>query len=143
MKFAEEYIDIPTDDKAVIKHARKSLLFNESETWMKKDTGLFDVAMGAFDGAKVCELVGNFLLHKLSEKYERKNLALHGDDGLAIFKNVSGPASEKIKIYFCELIREHELELTIQCNRKVANFLNATLNLENSLYVLTQKTTIT
>ena len=43
---------------------------------MKTDSGLFDVAMGAFDGAEVCELVGNFLLHKLSEKYERKNLAL-------------------------------------------------------------------
>ena len=125
---------MPTDYKAIIKHARKSLLFNESETWMKKDIGLFDVAMGAFDGAKVCELVSNFLLHKLSEKYERRNLALYRDDGLAIFKNVSGAASEKIKIYFCELIREHELEFTIQCNRKVANFLNATLNLENSLY---------
>ena len=62
---------------------------------MKKDSGLFDVAMGPFDGAEVCKLVGNFLLHKLSEKYERKNLALYRDDELAIFKNVSGPASEK------------------------------------------------
>ena len=69
LKFAEEYIDIPTDDKTIIKHARKSLPFNKSETWMKKDSGLFDVAMGAFEGAEVCELVGNFLLHKLSEKY--------------------------------------------------------------------------
>ena len=34
LKFAEEYIDIPTDDKAIIKHARKSLLFNKSETWI-------------------------------------------------------------------------------------------------------------
>ena len=37
--------------------------------------------MGAFDGAEVCELVGNFLLFKLSEKYERKNLALYCDAG--------------------------------------------------------------
>ena len=42
---------------------------------MKKDSGSFDVAMGAFDEAEVCELVGNFLLPKLSEKYKRKNLA--------------------------------------------------------------------
>ena len=63
---------------------------------MKKDSGLFDVAMGAFDRADVCELVGNFLLHKLSEKYERKNLALYRDDGIAIFKNVNRPDSEKI-----------------------------------------------
>ena len=57
---------------------------------------MFDVAMGAFHGAEVCELVGNFLLHKLSEKYEKKNLALYCDDGLAIFKNVNWPDSEKI-----------------------------------------------
>ena len=63
---------------------------------MKKDSELFDVAMGAFDRADVCELVGNFLLHKLSEKYERKNLALYRDDGIAIFKNVNRPDSEKI-----------------------------------------------
>ena len=44
---------------------------------------------------------------------------LYRDDGLAIFKNVSGPDSEK---------------LTIQCNRKAVNFLVVTLNLENSTY---------
>ena len=65
----------------------------------KKDSGLFDVAMGAFDGAEVCEFVGNFLLPKLSEKYERKNLAVYHDDGLAIFKNVNGPDSKNLKTF--------------------------------------------
>ena len=96
---------------------------------MKKDSGLFDVAMGALDGAEVCELAGNFLLHKLSEKCERKNLALHHDDGLAILKNVNGPDSEKRKKYFCKLLIEHDLELSVQCNRKIVNFLDVTLSL--------------
>ena len=52
--------------------------------------------MAIFDGGAVCELVGSFLHHNLSEKYERKNLVLYREDGLAIFKNVSGPALEKI-----------------------------------------------
>ena len=65
------------------------------------------------DGAEVCELVGNFLLHKLSEKYKRKNLALYRDDGLAIFKNGNGPDPEKIKKHFCKLFIDHDLELTI------------------------------
>ena len=103
---------------------------------MKKDSGLFDVAMGALDGAEVCELVGNFLLHKLSEKYERKNLLLYCADWLAIFRNVSGPTSEIIKKYFCKLLRENDPELTIQFNRKVVNFRDVTLNLENSSYRL-------
>lgn len=80
LKFAEDYIYIPTNGKSIIKHARKSLLFNKIETQMKKDRGLFDVAMGALDGAEVCEVVGNFLLHKLSQKYERKNLLLYCAD---------------------------------------------------------------
>ena len=91
----------------------------------ENDSGLFDIVTGAFDGAEACELVGNFLLHKLSEKYERKNLALYRDDGLAIFKNVNGPDSEKIQKKFCKLFIDHDPELTIQCNRKVVNFLDS------------------
>ena len=48
--------------KKIIYHARKSLLFNEEGTWVKKD-GLFDVTMGAYDGAEVCELVGTFFFY--------------------------------------------------------------------------------
>ena len=90
--------------------------------------------MGDFDRAEVCKLFSNFLLHKISEKYERKNLALYCDDGLAIFRNVNGQDYEKIKKLFYKLLIHHDLELTIQCNRKVVNFLDVTLNLENSAY---------
>ena len=78
--------------------------------------------------------MAKFLFHKLSEKYKIKNLALYRDDELAIFKNVNGPDSEKIKKHFCKLFIDHDLELTIQCNRKVMNFLDVTLDLENSAY---------
>ena len=44
-------------------YVRKYLLFNERGTWIKSD-GLFDVNLGAYDGAEVCELVGTFLLDK-------------------------------------------------------------------------------
>ena len=33
----------------------------------EKRWNLFDVAMGAYDGAEVCKLVGTFLLEKISE----------------------------------------------------------------------------
>ena len=54
------------DDKVIIKHARKSLLCDNSEPWMKKDSIVFYVTTGAYDGADVCKLVGIFLLYKLS-----------------------------------------------------------------------------
>lgn len=43
----------------IIKHARKSLLFNNTSVLVKNDENpLFDVTMGSFDGAELCELVG-------------------------------------------------------------------------------------
>ena len=57
------------DNIAIIHHSRKSFLFTHDKNstegaaipWAKK-TGLFDVTMGASDGAEVCELIGLFLL---------------------------------------------------------------------------------
>ena len=37
----------------------------------------------------------------------------------------------KSKKHFCKLFKDHDLELSIQCNSKVVNFLEVTLNLEN------------
>ena len=61
LTFAEAHAHLSDDDKAIIHHARKSLLFNDQQTWIKRDSGLFDVTMGAHDRAEVCELVGNYL----------------------------------------------------------------------------------
>ena len=37
------------------------------------------------------------MLHLIEKKYDSKNIGLYRDDGLAVFKNVSEPASEKVK----------------------------------------------
>lgn len=64
---------------------------------MKKGGRLSNLTMGAFNGAKVCELVGKFLLENLSQKYNKKNIGLYCGDGVAVFKNICGPDSEKVK----------------------------------------------
>ena len=53
---------------------------------MKKED-LFNVAMGAYDGAEVCELVGTFSLDKVSVEYDKNSIILYHDNGLSIFKN--------------------------------------------------------
>ena len=72
--------------------------------------------MGAYDGAEVFELVGNYLVYELSKLYEKKDIGLYRDDGLAVFKNKSGPESEKIKKSIQAIFLENELKITIQCN---------------------------
>ena len=63
----------------------------------EKRGDLFDVAMEAYDGAEICELVGTFLLEKISEICNEGDIGLYRDDGLAIFRNKSGTQLEKIK----------------------------------------------
>ena len=48
----------------------------------------FDVTMGSYDGAEVCEFVGLFILNGLSNEYGKESIGLYRDDGLAIFKNI-------------------------------------------------------
>ena len=64
---------------------------------MKKKYGLFDVTVGAYDGADIYELVGAFLLNKISEKYDKNSISLYRNNRLSAFKNKSGTQLERIK----------------------------------------------
>ena len=133
LKFAEEKVQISNDDKKIIYHARKSLLFNEGGTWMKKD-GLFDVTVGAYDGAEACELVGSFLLYKISEKYDKNSIGLYRDDGLSLFKNKSGTQLERIKKNLQKTFKDFGLEIVAESNLRIVNYLDVTLNLNNGSF---------
>ena len=52
---------------------------------------LFDVTMGSFNGAEICELVGFYILHLLSSKFNKDQVGLYRDDSLAAFINCLGP----------------------------------------------------
>ena len=56
------------------------------------------------------------------------------DDGLAILKNTSGPAAKKLKKKFQKLFKEKDLHILLQCNWKITNYLDTTLNLNNGSY---------
>ena len=57
---------------------------------------------------------------------------LYRDDRLAIFKNVSGSASEKIKKQLQSL--QKGLQIMIECDLKVVNDLDVTFNLNDGSY---------
>ena len=113
INFTEKLVIITNEDKVIIKHPKKSLLYDDSESWIKNDSGLFDVTMGAYDGAELCEQVGTFLLYKISLKYNKSDIGLYRNDGLAILKNISGPKSEKIKKNIQKLFKENQLDIII------------------------------
>ena len=89
-----------TIEEKVIKtiyHGRKSLLFDKDNVLVKIDNPEFDVTMGSYDGAQLCELVGLYLLDLLTNEFGKQNIDLYRDDGLSCFENISGPESEEIK----------------------------------------------
>ena len=88
--------------------------------------------MGAYDGAEVCELVGIFTFYQLSRKYNKSNIGLYGDDGLTVFKNISGPQAQKIKKDFQDKFCNNNLNIIVKCNLKIVDYLDVTLNLSDS-----------
>ena len=100
----------------------------------KKEGDLFDAVMGAYDGAEVCELVGTFLLEKISEICNKCDIGLYRDDGLAVFRNKSGTHLEKIKKELQRLFKEYDLEIIAESNQKIVNYLGVTLNLKDGTF---------
>ena len=90
--------------------------------------------MGAYNGSEVCELIGIFMVSLLSKHTNKNHIGLHRDDGLAILKNTSDPEAEKLKKKFQKLFKEKYLDLIIQCNLKITNYLDITLNLNDGSY---------
>ena len=139
LTFAETIINLDDQDKKIIYHSRKSLLFNQEQMWMKKGSDLFDVSMGAYDSAEICGLIGIFLLNLLGRQYDPKNIGLYRDDGLPIFKNCSGPQMEKIKKRLQKVFKNNGLNVIIECNMKIVNYLDVTFNLNDVTYRPYQK----
>ena len=125
--FAKKYVTISDRDTDIIMHCRKSLLFDNETAWTKKDqNNMFDVTMGSFDGAGVCELIGLFILNILSDKYDKNNVGLYRDDGLVLLRNTSGPQSEQTRKDITREFKKQGLDITISTNLKICNFLDVT-----------------
>ena len=63
INYARTFVDISSGKEKTIMHCRKSLLFNNSDIWIKKGSKDFDVTMGSFDGAEICHLVDVYILY--------------------------------------------------------------------------------
>ena len=67
-------------------------LFHNNQPWDKKSGDLdFDVPMGGYDGAEICQLVGFFILNKLSNIIDKNSIGFYREEGLGVFDNLSGP----------------------------------------------------
>ena len=115
--------------------ARKTLLFNNEEPWCKRNNDdEFNVPMGSYNGAKVCELIGAFMLNELSGVVDKKELGLYRNDGLGVMRNIGGPEIERRKKKIIQIFKSHNLNITVQTSSKIVPYLDLELNLTSGVY---------
>ena len=113
-------------------NASKSILFSNNEMWVKK-SGLFDVTMGSYHGAEICELVGLYLLNSIKNKFPTFNVGLYRDDGLGCH-NLSKQKAEKLKKELQKIFKENNLKITVEPYLEYVNFLDVSLDMDNDSF---------
>ena len=124
---------------------RKSFLFHNEEPWIKKckickkdkkcneckngQKTNFDVTMGSYDGAEICELVGLYLLHKMtsgkSPIFKSAQVGLYRDDCLAVINGSARVVEAQVR----ELFMKEKLKIVAEPSAQVTDFLDVQLNL--------------
>ena len=130
LDFAKNYTTITKQDRQIIMQTKQSLLYNDQTAWCKKNSN-FDVTMGSFDGAETCELVGLYMLSQLEKL--GINIGLYRDDGLATC-NKTARETENIKKEICKIFEENKLNITIEANKKIIDFLDITMDLRTGVH---------
>lgn len=133
LEFAQGYTMVPETTKAAILNARKTVLISNEEVWVKTDS-IFDVAMGAFDGAEIAELVGLKILNDIREKVPEIDFGLYRDDGIAVIKTASGQKIENVKKKIIKVFKENDLKITIQTRLHKVDFLDVSFDLHENTY---------
>ena len=133
LDYASKFTTITQQDRHIIIHAKKSLLYHQNSPWTKKNTSdMFDVTMGSYDGAETCELIGTYMLSLIASKF-KDEVGLYRDDGLAVCK-ATPKEIEKTKKEVSNVFKSKGLKITIDANKKIVHFLDVTFDLTNGSY---------
>ena len=62
--------------------------------------------MGSYDGAKICELLGIYILSRQSNIIDKRNCGLYRDDGLLVFRNVNGQKLDRIRKNVIQIFKD-------------------------------------
>ena len=131
LDWASNFAEITKENRDIIIHAKRSLLYSEGKLWVKKENPDFDVGMGSFDGAETCDIVVLYILSQL--QHLGVNIGMYKDDGLA-FSNLTPRQTDVTKKKICQVFAENQLKITIDANMTVVDFLDVTLDISNGSY---------
>ena len=129
------YYDFTSDELEMIMHSRKTLLFWQGSTWVKKEGDEdSDIPMGCYDGAEKCELIGIYLQNKLCKLMKKKDFGLYRSDGLGNLRNTSGTEGDRKLKSIIKIFRGCGLSITCEVNKKIVDFLYFRFNLNEQTF---------
>ena len=91
-EFAENFLPITDKDRNIIIQSCKSILTHKNKTWEKINADkLFNISMGLFNGAEICDFVRLFLLNELNNSniLNHNEFGLYRDDGMVVIRSKS------------------------------------------------------
>ena len=100
---------------------------------MNQQSGLFDITMRAYDGAEVRKLGVTYMLSVISENYKKQisDFIVMMDHDC---KELKWTGNKKKQKNIQKIFKEKKVDIVIQCNMRIANYLDVSLNLNNSNY---------
>ena len=133
--FAKTHYNFTLDELEIVLHSRKTLLFCNQSTWVKKyGNEDIDIPMGCYDGAEICESVGIYIQSKLCKLMNKKDFGLYRNDELGILRNTSGTEADRKRKSITKVFNECGLSITCEINKKIVDFLDVRFDLNDQTY---------
>ena len=134
INFARQFCDVSESEEEIIFHTCKTILTDLSgNMWKKKhNDDLFDVAMGSFHGAEICDLVGLYILDRLSSTLPSESCGLYRDDGLAVVEKPSPSNIERLSKSIRKVFGDIGFEITVENALDRTDFLDVVLDLREN-----------
>ena len=136
-QFAENFLPVTDKDINLIIQSCKSVLTHNNKTWEKINSdNLFNISMGSFNGAEICDLVGLFLLNELNNSniFNNNEFGLYRDDALAILRSKSPRTAENATKKLIKLFKKFDFKITVESGLIQTDFLDVSFNILNSSY---------
>ena len=93
------------------------------QTWIKKSGNKdFDVPLGCFDRVEVSEIVGTYILSKISNEINKKQVGLYCDNGLGVLRNMSRFEMDRTRKRFIKIFQECGLFVVCKINLTSVDF---------------------
>ena len=125
-EWAGTLVTVTEEEKEVVNATKKALLYVEGQPWTKKGEREFDVSMGSYDGAEVCETVGLYMLSLLEPT--GVNLGLYRDDLLGV-TSLKGRPLEMMRQKIMSIFQQNGLKVVGAVNLEATDFLDIFLDL--------------